>query len=234
MTKSQAMKIVCVLFGSFPNARFTDQNFESYSEGIIDLDARTCGVAVQRLVATSKFLPSIAEIREAATAQQHGARKTGAEAYEDLLEAVQRHGGTPAVRWVKGELRMQSPWPPLEPDVAAAMRQTWGSWADCCHAPDSQEMADRARFIAAYDGLSERGRQDLVAGIALPAPRSAPARALRDVSAPTVPLARSASPSPLHVPAIAIPRPAVPTPFQRRMTREELDAELARTAGGGR
>ena len=171
MTKPEAMKIVCVLFGSFPNARFNEQNFESYAEGILDLDAGPVGKAAQRLIRTNKFLPSIAELREAATAQQHGPKKTGAEAYGELLDAVRRHGSKPAIRVRDdGRVLVQTPWPPLADDVAQAMRQTWGSWSDCCHAPDAQEMADRARFIAAYDGLAERERQDLVSGQALPAP----------------------------------------------------------------
>ncbi len=130
MTKAESMKIVCALFGAFPNSRFNEQNFETYAESLLDLDAKACGAAAQRLIRTSKFLPTVAEIREAATAQRSGSRKTGAEAYAELLSAVQRHGATARVVWVGGEMRTQTPWPPVAPDVAKAMRQTWGTWED--------------------------------------------------------------------------------------------------------
>jgi len=248
MTKPEAMKIVCVLFGSFPNSRFNEQNFESYADSIQDLDASTCGAAVQRLIRTSKFLPSISEIREAATAQQIGPRKTGAEAYGELLEAVRRHGAYPEVSWVDGAMRMQSPWPPLAPDVEQAMRQTWGSWSTCC-AETGPDAPDRARFIAAYDGIAERERADLVSGQPLPAPASPALKLItqqQTAKGAAAPLPRAAdridvesrpveSPPAAAAPA-AIPlapqrTPPAPAREHRRWTPEELDAELARLGG---
>lgn len=249
MTKPEAMKIVCVLFGSFPNARFTEQNFESYAEGLLDLDGRTCGAAVQRLIRTNRFLPSIAEIREASTAQRHGPRKTGAEAYEELLGAVQRHGHYPEVRWVDGIVRVQSPWPPVPSDVARAMRQTWGSWDACC-TETGPDAPDRARFIAAYDGIAERERADLVSGQPLPAPASSALKLITQqqqiamgsaARLPTAITKAGEEPRPAGAPfavtapeaPIAPPRePRAPARAPRRWTAEELDAELARAAGG--
>lgn len=168
MTRDEAAKIVAVLFGSYPMARFTKDNAEAYITGLMDLPADACGAAALRLRSTSKFLPSIAEIREAATAQRAGARKTGAEAYGELLAAVQRHGRYPEVRWVEGKMQVQQPWPPVPPDVLAAVRQTWGSWEECCGDAEP-DAPGRARFIDAFEGASRRERDDLVAGAALPA-----------------------------------------------------------------
>jgi hypothetical protein len=249
MKHEEASKIVAVLFASYPMSKFDRDNAKAFVDGISDLDAAACGAAVVRLVRTSKFLPSVAEIREAATAQRHGPRKTGAQAYEELLEAVQRHGGTPMIRWVKREMRMQSPWPPLEPDVAAAMRQTWGSWTDCCKAPDAQEMADRARFIAAYDGIAERERADLVSGQPLPPAQSAARlepRNNRATMALVVPngaaaaekmarvasasdAAKAAAPADQPIPGPPVRREATRPP--RKWTPEELEAELQKTGG---
>lgn len=231
MTKTEAMKIVCVLFGSFPNARFNEQNFESYAEGISELDAATCGAAVLRLIRTSKFLPSISEIREAATAQVMGPRKTGAEAYGELTAAVQRHGQYPEVRWIDGEMRVQTPWPPLAPDVAHAMRLTWGTWAECC-GETGIDAPSRARFIAAYDGLAERERLDIVAGKPLPAPKSGPQATLpkpRPVPpAQLTPPVPRAVPVPIPVPVLRSVEPRPVSPYAgRKMTAEEIDAALA-------
>jgi hypothetical protein len=244
MKHDEAAKIVAVLFASYPHGKFDRDNARAYVDGIADLDAAACGAAAQRLIRTNKFLPSIAEIREAAAAQSVGPRKTGAHAYDELLEAVRRHGATPRVRMHDGRVQVQAPWPPLAPDVAVAMRQTWGTWADCCHAPDAQEMADRARFIAAYDGLSERERADLVSGRPLPAP--APAlkqitqqQAAKGAAAPLPPAAKAppAAAAPAAI-KLAPPRQKPgPAPIAQRMldgwrpTAEELDAELARIGG---
>lgn len=239
MTKAETMKIVAVLFGSFPNSRFSEQNFESYAEGLLDLDAAACGKAAQRLIRTNKFLPSIAELREASTAQSHGPRKTGAEAYGELKDAVQRYGQYPEVRWVGGEMRVQSPWPPLQPDVEKAMRQTWGTWSACC-SETGIEAPDRARFIAAYDGLAERERQDLVSGQALPAPgatrtrlpaplatqapRRGPDASARRVDA----LVASVGAGPKKAREAAPTPPATAELVPRKWTADELDTALSK------
>jgi hypothetical protein len=163
---------------------------------------------------------------------------------------VRRHGAYPEVSWVDGAMRVQSPWPPLAPDVEQAMRQTWGSWSTCC-AETGPDAPDRARFIAAYDGLAERERQDLVSGQALPAPTS-PALQLAQQNngaarkapvsskgaAASVPGAAHGTPeavkpaaAPADIPPPP-PRPAAPPPREhRRWSAEELDAELARLGG---
>lgn len=259
MKHSEAAQIVAVMFKSYPHGKYDADNAKAYIDALQDLDSAACGAAVQRLIRTRKFLPSIAEIREAATEQSQGRSKTGAQAYEELMAAVVRNGAVPERRWNArtGSWWVQSPWPPISPDIAEAMRQTWGTWTDCCTAPDSQEVADRARFIAAYDGLAQRERQDLVAGKPLPAPtadgsplRLADTRTRRDPRvAPQGPHDAKDAPAWQPVPAIAVQSrcnsvaPVVktyttathaavaPTPFQRRVTADELDAELARKGG---
>jgi hypothetical protein len=250
VTKSEAMKIVCVLFGSFPNARFTDQNFESYSEGIIDLDAQTCGAAVQRIIRTHKFnsVPAIAEIREAATAQQHGPCVRGEEAWGTLMLAKRRHGYDYGESDAQRRLR-----DPLftEPHITKCL-DMFGGWNS--FALQDDDAPARARFIAIYDEFARRERADLVSGHTLPAPAlgrggkaalqlvqrnndavlgvqeangaagGSPAGVASRPAASTTPAAPAAP--------IAPPRPKPgPTPFQRRVSLEELDAELARIGG---
>jgi hypothetical protein len=65
MKHDEAAKIVAVLFASYPNGKFDRDNAKAFVDGIVDLDAAACGHAVQRLIRTNKFLPSVAEIREA-------------------------------------------------------------------------------------------------------------------------------------------------------------------------
>lgn len=238
MTKSEAMKIVCVLFGSFPNARFTDQNFESYAEGLLDLDAGTCGAAAQRLIRTAKFLPTIAEIREAATAQQHGPCPRGEEAWAALLQAKRAYG----YDYGPDDVRRRRRDPIFADEHIRRCLTLWGGWN--AFALADEDAPARARFIAMYDELAQRERQDVSSGMPLPRPAlgmghsGAPAPALaapRGVRRPGDASPPKGSPEgqPASVVPIAPPRPKPgPTPFQRRVSVEELDAELARTAGG--
>jgi len=241
MTKPEAMKIVCVLFGSFPNSRFNEQNFESYAESIQDLDASTCGAAVQRLIRTSKFLPSLAEIREATTAQRVGPCARGEEAYAALLMAKRRHGydygRVDAWRRLKDPLF-------AEPHIQECLTM-FGGWN--AFALDDDEAPSRARFIAMYDELTRRERADLVSGQPLPAPALDRARNNRaalalvsskgagsgaDALADAREAAPRSAPADILVP-MAPPRPQPPPAREhRRWTPEELDAELARRAGG--
>lgn len=196
MTKSESLKLVSLLFTTYPSANLDLKHAESYASALEDLPVEAAAKAIDRLRRTSKFLPSVAEIREAATAQLHGPRKTGAEAFGELNEARRRFGPYRECRFnpKTGSLQWRTPWPPLSPDVERAMTLTWGSWTECCTVPGDHDVSDRARFIAAYEGQSERERQDLVAGQPLRA-------SMGDGS----------------------------TPFQRRVSTDELDAELART-----
>lgn len=238
-----------MLMSAFPHGKATESTSRVYESMLVDLDAALVQSAVTRLLATSKFLPSIAEIREAATAQQHGPRKTGAEAFGELNNARRRFGPYREVRFepTTGRMLLRTPWPPLAPDVARAMMLTWGSWVECCTVPGDHEVADRARFIAAYDGLSERERADVVAGQALPAPSASTARleprnnravealvATKGAAGAAVVPADPAQQKPA-APAVIIGTPTRerrPAREPRKWTADELDAELARIAGG--
>lgn len=222
MTKTEAMKIVCVLFGSFPNARFNAQNFESYADGIVELDATTCGAAAQRLIRTSKFLPTIAEIREACTAQTHGSVRSGESAWGELMLAKRKHGYDYGPIDVQRRLRD----PIFSDPLIKQCLNLWGGWSAFALADD--EAADRARFIALFASLAGRERQDLTAGKALPSPqRTGP------VLAPAMSIARAEPRAPMPVAelmaALTPARPANRPPSAyagRKLTADEIAAAL--------
>lgn len=242
MKKSEAAEIVHMLMKAYPASKADDGTSRIYETMLVDLDANRAMAAIKRLLSTCKFLPTIAEIREAAAAQTAGPRKTGNEAYEELNRAVLKHGHTPVVKVTDdGKVLTQKPWPPIAPDIAVAMRRTWGTWADCCSATRDQSVSDRARFIEAYDGMSERDRADLVSGVPLPAPQAAAPRLAAAKTNPPEPVPPKTLPRGQAVPGIAVPKqntpapvpivaprqPPGPTPFQgRRLSAEEIEAEL--------
>lgn len=157
MTKADAAELVAILADAFPSARVTERTCQVYEAMLVDLDQSTAQRAVARLVATSKFLPTIAEIRAAVVDGQHGPRRLGAEAYGDVLAEIRRVGTYDLPTF-------------SDPLVAECVRQM--GWEALCRG--TNDAADRARFVELYDGLSVRARADEVAGasLALPPPRA--------------------------------------------------------------
>jgi len=63
MNKTEAVTLVTMLVTSYPGTRFDEGNAAAYEAAIADLDARETQDALADLVRTSRFLPSIADIR---------------------------------------------------------------------------------------------------------------------------------------------------------------------------
>jgi hypothetical protein len=217
MKKSETTEIVMMLLASYPMAKTAEKTPEVYEAMLADLDYATARRAVTRLIATSKWLPTIAEIREACTALSHGPLRAGGEAWQDAMSEVRRVGRYEAPRFA-------------DPLVVETMR-LWGSWQGFCDSPQD-DPGGRARFIELYDQLAARRRADVVSGIPLPAPRSAslslseslPARReARQVSA-----AVPAHLAPLFVPATVMPRP-VSAYAGRQMSADEINAAIGAT-----
>ncbi len=219
MTKLEASQLVAVLFASYPSAHIERRHVDAFVSGIVDLDAATAAEAVTRLRRTARFLPAVAEIREACAQLQRGPLRSGEEAYAELTTAVRLHGRD----YGQGEPRFTDP-------IIARCLGVWGSWNDFCASP-SDDPGGRARFVELYDELAGRERQAAAAGHALESPASAP-------SAPSFETVRS-KPQRLAEPAPAAlvtelvgrvtARPARPERAQvapRKWSAAELDAAL--------
>lgn len=154
MTRAEAAEVVFMLFAAYPTAKPDERTFRIYGELLLDVDAKTARAATHRLIATSRFVPTISELRAACHAQTHGAARQGEEAYALLMQAVRKFG-----RYRK---------PRITDPIMARCIGLWGSWEDLCSAP-ADDPAGRARFIELYETLASRQREDVIAGTALPA-----------------------------------------------------------------
>ncbi len=168
MTPLEAAELFRDIVAAYPNANVSERASEVYETMLADVDARAARAAAARLLATSRFMPTIAEIREAAAELTLGPRRLGGEAWGDVGMAVRRYGRNRTPEFA-------------DPLVAEAVRQL--GWLSICDS--TNDVADRARFIELYDGLAQRERRDTVAGpaLALPAPKSGQ-RQLKPVPAP--------------------------------------------------
>ena len=151
MTEDQAQEVVVLLVAGFPaGLRHLDSaerkaTMAVYRRMIVDLDFEKTKAAVERLAATAKFFPAIAEIREAVLVVAVGEHRSGADAWGDFLDAVHVYG------------RYRSPEfdDPLVADVVASMK-----WTALCDSDN--HVADRARFIELYDHLARADRREAV------------------------------------------------------------------------
>lgn len=151
MTEIEAQQIVTVIAAAWPGqvsrltpTQQTDQQ-RIYRRMLADLDYPVVNAAVERLIATSKFFPTIAEIREACVHTIEGDRRTGLEAWGDVVRAMGRQGAyrVPGVDFF---------W--RDPIVARCVSAL--SWAELCGS--EFVAAERARFIDAYDRMAQNER----------------------------------------------------------------------------
>lgn len=151
MTDAEVAKLVAVMMGAFPSAKVTPETSKVYERMLRDLDYPAANAAVERLLATARFMPTVADIREAALSLNLGETRPGGEAWGEVLRLIGRWG---ARRYDQGwEL----------PTNDAVLRQTVGSlgWVNLCDSEN--QAADRARFIELYDKLAAQRRRSLLA-----------------------------------------------------------------------
>ncbi len=146
MTRQEVAKLVAVLLAAYPAARSSTGTSEIYERMLADLEYPLANAAVERLLATCKFMPSVAEIRECALALAVGEQKPGGEAWGAVLELVGRYGS-----YREPGVDFQVDDPVLRKCISSL------GWREICLSENQQ--ADRARFIELYDKLSVQERR---------------------------------------------------------------------------
>lgn len=146
MSELQGKKLVAAMIAAYPTTKITDDSAAVYVRMLLDLEYEAASAALARLVATSKFPPSIAEIREATLAMVSGEVRAGGEAWGDVLKAIGRYGRN---RVPGQDFRFDDP---TVAECVAALK-----WRELCDSESPE--ADRARFIQLYDQLAARRRR---------------------------------------------------------------------------
>lgn len=157
MTQTEVSKLVAMLIAAFPNAKLNASTATAYEKMLVDLELAVGIAAIERITKSSRFMPTVAEIRSEAALVKHGPVRLGAEAWGDVQEAIRRIGSyAPAPTFT-------------DPLVADCVRMM--GWKELCL--EGNAVSDRARFIDLYDGLAQRQRIATIAaqGLLPPAPR---------------------------------------------------------------
>jgi hypothetical protein len=180
MQRSECSKLVAMLAAAYRDAPISDTTAEVYETLLSDLTYEAGQAAIHRLICTSKWLPTVAEIRQTAADIERGPVRRGVEAYNDVIAEIRRVGSYGTPRFAD----------PVTAECVKAM-----TWRGLCLGDN--EAADRARFCELYDAQATRQRVDIVAGRQLP---SGPAkRALAPVAPRQLASERDTLPAPATV-----------------------------------
>lgn len=151
MTNQEAAEVVKFILAGFPAQRqkMSDDDVRGmvafYAAGLADLDADVARKAVTRVGATAKFIPTVAEIREAVGVVHHGEQPPAVIAWGEVHKFMGSKGAyrTPGVDFVFAD--------PLTAEVVRAI----GWEAMCTGLPDHI----RSRFLDGYALLAKDARK---------------------------------------------------------------------------
>jgi hypothetical protein len=157
VTKDEARDLVGMLVATWPRPPVEKATVHAYAFALADLDHEAVKAAVLSLMQTSRFLPTIAEIRERSVKQ-----RVNLPGPEEAWGIVRRAVGT------VGSYRL----PEFDCDeIQAAVRAI--GWKEICLGEN--EAATRARFIDAMKGETARRMQAEATGRYVPPDRQLPA-----------------------------------------------------------
>ena len=128
---------------------------ELWSEFLSDTDLKTAVIALKRLIATCKFPPTIAEMRESISAVGYKQIADAGEAWREVNEAISYYG---FYREAEALASMR------EPTRQTVVRMGWRS---LCMSDVHNDMADRAHFIRIYDLIAKRMEEERLLPVSL-------------------------------------------------------------------
>ncbi len=140
-TLAAALKTYYPKEGLLPN----QQAMELWYMQLKDIPYKLAEVALNKWVATNKWSPSIAEIRESALSVANGDIPLWSDGWEQVLRAIRMHGSynEAAALATMDEITAQT-----------VKRLGWG---ELCHSENT--MADRANFRLIFEQVAERKKQ---------------------------------------------------------------------------
>lgn len=170
MKPSEARKLTFMLWDRYPHAKREETTLEGYANGIRDLRFDDVAEALGRIVRTSEcaFPPTVAKVRRSVLEAKQGPRRTGEEAWGIALQGIRKFG--------------RDTVPKFSDRTITQVVRMWGGWCAFCNSPESDSMADRARFINLYNDMSLKSVESHLAAPGLLPPAPDAQRRLQDGS----------------------------------------------------
>lgn len=159
-TNSEVTAALALLVNAFPRDAIEPRTVKVYCEMLADIPPAELYAACVKLAQSVKYFPAISVIREAWALAKTGPKRTGMDAWGDVIAEVRRVGwnGTPVF---------------TDPAIPRAIR-TLGGWQQLCASENT--MADRKHFAEAYESIAARNLEAVQLGKAGMRPELPPAR----------------------------------------------------------
>ena len=141
-SEKQVRGLLRAISGAYPTFELTDDRVSIYVKLLADLDAEALIAATQQHIATSKFPPTVAELREACASLTRPALPAWADAWGEVLDAIRRVGylGRPSFS---------------HPLITQAVH-SMGGWKLLCAMEISETATQRAQFRDVYNAYASR------------------------------------------------------------------------------
>lgn len=132
-----------------PNA----QAMELWFRQLQDIPYQIAEITLNKWVATNKWSPTIAEIREQATAVKIGDKPLWSDGWEQVQRNIRKYGlcTYDPDRYVQ----CMNSFDPLTRQVVKRL-----GWSNLCNSPTSEIMADRANFRMIFEQLADREHKE--------------------------------------------------------------------------
>lgn len=166
-TRETIAQVLAALLAAYPHAKVREETVEIYCRALADIPPEVLDAAAMACLATCKFFPTIAELRDQAAAVASRAHPSAIEAWGIVMEQVRQHS-------------IYTPHHFDDPLIARLVESI--GWYTLCTTTDV--AITRAHFTNAYKVLLDRERQDAVM---LPAVRELARRLQATPTTPKLP-----------------------------------------------
>jgi len=147
MTPEEVSRLLVLAVANFPNLQDKDMEPTAmlWQKMLSDMPYQLAENALVKVLATSKFFPSVAEIREAASQLTQPAQMTAIDAWGEVLKAIRYYGF----------YREKEAMAFLPPEVANLVRKF--GWREIC--TSEQPEVIRAQFRMAWETQAARQKE---------------------------------------------------------------------------
>ncbi|UWG96812.1 replicative helicase loader/inhibitor [Dehalobacter sp. DCM] len=144
MNKEEIGKLVAMALANFPNMQEKDMGptMALWQQMLSDMPYDVAKAALMRVLATAKFFPTVAEIREAAVSNSQPNRLSAPEAWEEATRAIRKYG------YYKEQEGLDS----LSPATRKAVQSI--GWKSFCTNEDEGVL--RGQFRMAFETMATR------------------------------------------------------------------------------
>lgn len=146
MIKNEVAKMMAVLAKNYPKFDVDNGKLELWFELLGDIPYNIAQLTIKKIIMENQFPPTIAEIRKAALDITEPKQVTGAEAWGEVMFAIQRYG------WCKPEEALES----MSDRTRRVVKMI--GWQEICGNENIDVL--RGQFLKMYEQVSGRERNE--------------------------------------------------------------------------